>query len=66
MLRDLEKHCTSDNSWIKTVRVKLFGNSVPPKTLAQTLEEQIILADSQLCISILVGLTQDIGGLVNK
>lgn len=64
LLRDLEKHCTTDSGWLKTMRVKLFGSNQPVKTLAESLEEQIILADSQLCISILTGLTQDIGGLV--
>lgn len=63
-MRDLEKHCTNDNGWLKSVRVKLFGSNQPAKTLAESLEEQIILADSQLCTSILTGLTQDIGGLV--
>ena len=62
LLRDLEKHCTTDNGWLKSMRVKLFGSSQPAKTLAESLEEQIILADSQLCTSILTGLTQDIGG----
>ncbi|XP_063710057.1 tetratricopeptide repeat protein 39C-like isoform X2 [Culicoides brevitarsis] len=63
-LRELDKHCASENGWLKTVRVKLFGSNSPAKTLAQTLEEQIIMADSQLCSSILVGLTQDIGGMM--
>ncbi|XP_053679653.1 tetratricopeptide repeat protein 39C-like [Anopheles nili] len=63
-LRELEKHCAGDVGWLKSVRSKLFGSSEPKKSLTETLEEQIILADSQLCLAILVSLGQDIGGFV--
>ncbi|XP_021705414.1 tetratricopeptide repeat protein 39C [Aedes aegypti] len=64
LLRELEKKCAGDIGWIKTVRTKLFGSYEPQKTLASALEEQIILADTQLCLAILVSLSQDIGGFV--
>uniref|UniRef100_A0A182NQS6 Tetratricopeptide repeat protein 39C n=1 Tax=Anopheles dirus TaxID=7168 RepID=A0A182NQS6_9DIPT len=63
-LRELEKQCAGDVGWLKSVRSKLFGSSEPRKSLTETLEEQIILADSQLCLAILVSLGQDIGGFV--
>uniref|UniRef100_A0A182UCC8 Tetratricopeptide repeat protein 39C n=1 Tax=Anopheles melas TaxID=34690 RepID=A0A182UCC8_9DIPT len=63
-LRELEKQCAGDVGWLKSVRSKLFGSSEPHKSLTETLEEQIILADSQLCLTILVSLGQDIGGFV--
>ncbi|XP_058822433.1 tetratricopeptide repeat protein 39C-like [Topomyia yanbarensis] len=64
MLRELEKKCAVDIGWLRTVRTKLFGSYEPQKSLAETLEEQIILADTQLCLAILVSLSQDIGGFV--
>ncbi|XP_062712967.1 tetratricopeptide repeat protein 39C-like [Aedes albopictus] len=63
-LRELEKKCAGDIGWIKTMRTKLFGSYEPRKSLADALEEQIILADTQLCLAILVSLSQDIGGFV--
>ncbi|XP_053691214.1 tetratricopeptide repeat protein 39C-like [Sabethes cyaneus] len=64
MLRELEKKCAVDIGWLKTMRTKLFGSYEQPKSLAASLEEQIILADTQLCLAILVSLSQDIGGFV--
>ncbi|XP_055638379.1 tetratricopeptide repeat protein 39C-like [Toxorhynchites rutilus septentrionalis] len=64
MLRELEKMCAGDIGWLKSMRTKLFGADEPRKSLADALEEQIILADTQLCLAILVSLSQDIGGFV--
>ncbi|XP_055607768.1 tetratricopeptide repeat protein 39C-like [Uranotaenia lowii] len=64
LLRELEKTCAGDIGWLKTVRTKLFGSYGPQKTLTDSLEEQIILADTQLCLAILVSLGQDLGGFV--
>lgn len=64
LLRELEKKCAGDIGWLKTMRTKLFGSYEPRKSLADALEEQIILADTQLCLAILVSLSQDIGGFV--
>ncbi|XP_052866017.1 tetratricopeptide repeat protein 39C-like [Anopheles cruzii] len=63
-LRELEKQCAGDVGWLKSVRSKLFGNNVTQKSLIESLEEQIILADSQLCLAILVSLSQDISGFM--
>ncbi|XP_058059382.1 tetratricopeptide repeat protein 39C-like isoform X2 [Anopheles bellator] len=63
-LRELEKQCAGDVGWLKSVRSKLFGSNVAQKTLIESLEEQIILADSQLCLAILVSLSQDISGFM--
>ncbi|XP_058445774.1 tetratricopeptide repeat protein 39C-like isoform X2 [Malaya genurostris] len=64
MLRELEKKCAVDIGWLRTMRTKLFGSYEPQKSLTETLEEQIILADTQLCLAILVSLSQDISGFV--
>uniref|UniRef100_A0AAG5D4L0 Tetratricopeptide repeat protein 39C n=1 Tax=Anopheles atroparvus TaxID=41427 RepID=A0AAG5D4L0_ANOAO len=63
-LRELEKQCAGEVGWLKSVRSKLFGPCDTRKTLTETLEEQIILADSQLCLAILVSLSQDISGFM--
>ncbi|XP_075230787.1 tetratricopeptide repeat protein 39C-like [Lycorma delicatula] len=59
-LRDIEHRCAQDIGWIKTVRNKVFGS--PEKDEAARLEEQIILADSQVCIALLTFLQQDVSG----
>ncbi|XP_062554338.1 tetratricopeptide repeat protein 39C-like [Armigeres subalbatus] len=64
MLRELEKKCAGEIGWLKTMRTKFFGSNQPRKSLTETLEDQIILADSQLCLAILVSLSQDISGFV--
>lgn len=65
LLKSLEKKCAVDVGWLKSVRSKFFGqNEVPIKSLPELLEEQIILADTQLCSAILTFLTQDFQGLV--
>lgn len=63
LLKNLEKKCAVDVGWLKSVRTKFFGqNDIPTKSLPELLEEQIILADTQLCSAILTFLTQDFGG----
>lgn len=63
LLKSLEKKCAGDVGWLKSVRSKFFGqNDEPIKSLPELLEEQIILADTQLCSAILTFLTQDFGG----
>lgn len=65
LLKSLERKCAVDVGWLKSVRSKFFGyNEVPTKSLPELLEEQIILADTQLCSAILTFLTQDLRGLV--
>ncbi|KFB43566.1 AGAP001215-PB-like protein [Anopheles sinensis] len=63
-LRELEKQCAGDVGWLKSVRSKFFGHCENRKSRTETLEEQIILADSQLCLAILVSLSQDISGFM--
>jgi hypothetical protein len=64
MLRELEQKCAGDMGWFKSFRVKIFGASAP-KPFATQVEEQIILADTQLCLAILMGISQDITGYIN-
>lgn len=64
-LREVERKCTSEDSWLKTVTYRVFGGSSSnncSKTYAEQLETQIILADSQVCIATLTFLQQDITG----
>lgn len=67
----------SSFNWLTSVRHKIFGNvttvvgdgtkilsvgTPTPKTFAQIIEEQIILADAYMSMAILTFLTQDITG----
>lgn len=68
MLKDLEQRCTANanSGWLTSLRTMVFGGgqSTPSTSLVQRLEEQIILADTQLCSAILTFLTQDISGMM--
>lgn len=61
-LKDVEKRCVAETGWLRHMIPRVFGTSEPPKPLAEQLETQIILADSQVCIGILTFLQQDISG----
>lgn len=63
-LREVERRCTADDGWLKTVTNKVFGGNGPSKKYAEQLETQIILADSQVCIATLTFLQQDITGYI--
>lgn len=64
-LRDMEKRCAQDIGWLKSVRNKVFGSdTILDHNSADKLEEQIILADSQVCVALLTFLQQDITGYV--
>ncbi|KAJ8986120.1 hypothetical protein NQ317_005590 [Molorchus minor] len=64
VLKEVEKRCCAENGWLRHVTNKMFGSSEPKpqRTLAEQLETQVILADSQVCIAILTFLQQDISG----
>lgn len=64
-LKEVEKRCATENGWMRHYAQKIFGSGSEPKkekSLADQLETQIILADSQVCIAILTFLQQDISG----
>ncbi|KAJ4443041.1 tetratricopeptide repeat protein 39C-like [Periplaneta americana] len=64
-LRDMEKRCAQDIGWLKAVRNKMFGTDSPSeRAQAEKLEEQIILADSQVCVALLTFLQQDLTSYV--
>ncbi|KAL0278367.1 UNVERIFIED_CONTAM: hypothetical protein PYX00_000203 [Menopon gallinae] len=64
-LHDIEKRCVQDVGWLKSVKNKVFGSySMSDPDLANKLEEQIILADSQVCIALLTFLQQDLTSYV--
>ncbi|KAF7270682.1 hypothetical protein GWI33_016353 [Rhynchophorus ferrugineus] len=63
VLKEVEKRCTNQNGWLKSISQKVFGGSNDnTQTLTEQLETQIILADSQVCLAILTFLQQDISG----
>ncbi|XP_074035957.1 tetratricopeptide repeat protein 39C isoform X1 [Leptinotarsa decemlineata] len=63
-LKEVEKRCATESGWLKQVSQRVFGYSdtTAAKSLADHLETQIILADSQVCLAILTFLQQDISG----
>lgn len=61
VLRDVERRCSSESGWLKSVK-KAFSSNEEPIGLCESLETQIILADSQVCLAILTFLQQDISG----
>ncbi|XP_071444935.1 tetratricopeptide repeat protein 39C-like [Hetaerina americana] len=63
-LRDMEKRCANDIGWLKVMRNKVFGSSNSNRNAAEHLEQQIILADSQVCVALLTFLQQDLSGYV--
>lgn len=67
MLRDLEKKCAPDQGWLKSIRTKLFGEQrdfVSRKSIINQLEKEIILADTLLCSSILIGISCDVSSYI--
>ncbi|XP_065341993.1 tetratricopeptide repeat protein 39C-like isoform X1 [Cloeon dipterum] len=64
VLKDMEKRCAQDMGWIKTVKNKVFGASNVNEELLNRLEEQIILADTQVCMALLTFLQHDLTGYV--
>ncbi|KAG5881848.1 hypothetical protein JTB14_017906 [Gonioctena quinquepunctata] len=67
-LKEVEKKCAMESGWLKHVSQKVFGTTETktPESLADKLEMQIILADSQVCIAILTFLQQDIAGYLKS
>ncbi|KAB0793852.1 hypothetical protein PPYR_07532 [Photinus pyralis] len=61
-LKETERRCYSDNGWMKVMKSKVFGAET---SLSDTeyLEHQIILADAQVCMAILIFLQQDVSGM---
>lgn len=67
MLREIEKKCTPDQGWFKSIRTKLFGeqrDSASRKSILDELEKEIILADTLLCSSILIGISCDVSSYI--
>ncbi|XP_019761941.1 tetratricopeptide repeat protein 39C isoform X3 [Dendroctonus ponderosae] len=63
VLKEVEKRCTAQTGWFKSISQKVFGSSIEnAQTLADQLETQIILADSQVCLAIITFLQQDLSG----
>lgn len=67
MLRELEKKCTPEQGWLKSIRTTLFGEQrdyVSRKSILNELEREIILADVLLCSSILIGVSCDVSSYI--
>lgn len=66
-LREFEKKCSPDQGWLKSIRTKLFGeqrSDVSKKSILDGLEREIILADTLLCSSILIGISGDVSSYI--
>ncbi|KAK4874861.1 hypothetical protein RN001_014221 [Aquatica leii] len=61
-LKETERRCYADNGWLKTVKSKVFGIE-SCLSVAENLENQIIIADTQVCMAILIFLQQDVSGI---
>lgn len=59
-LRETEKKCTAECGWVKSFKTKVLGSQM--ENVARTLECQIILADTQVCVAILTFLQQEFTG----
>lgn len=66
LLRELEKKCNPEQSWLKSIKTKLFGQRdyVSRKSILIELEREIILADILLCSSILIGISCDVSSYI--
>jgi hypothetical protein len=67
LLRELEKKCNPEQGWLKSITTKLFGeqrNYVSRKSILNELEREIILADTLLCSSILIGISCDVSSYI--
>lgn len=67
MLRDFEKKCTPQQGWLMSIKTKLFGEQrdfVTRKSILSELEREIILADTLLCSSILIGISCDVSSYI--
>lgn len=62
MLRETEKQCAGEMGWLKNVKTKMFGQNT--QTLADRLESQIILADTQVCVALVTFLQQEFTGFL--
>lgn len=67
LLQALERKCTPYQGWLKSIRSKLFGeqrDSMTRKSILEELEREIILADTLLCSSILIGISCDVSSYI--
>lgn len=67
MLHELEQKCSPTQSWFKSIRTKLFGDqrdNSSRKSILEELEREIILADTLLCSSIIIGISCDVSSYI--
>lgn len=67
LLRELERKCAPEQGWLQSIRTKLFGGQrdfMTRKSILKELESEIILADTLLCSSILIGISCDVSALI--
>ncbi|XP_014213926.1 tetratricopeptide repeat protein 39C-like [Copidosoma floridanum] len=64
LLRDMERECTDDIGWIKSMKTRVFGDDTSNSEYVKKLERQVVLADSQVCAALLTLLQQEITGYV--
>ncbi|XP_077287378.1 tetratricopeptide repeat protein 39C-like [Arctopsyche grandis] len=58
-IKKIEEECVTQIGWMKSFKNKIFTNHEESKSLEQTLEEKIVLADSLVCQSFLTFLHND-------
>lgn len=67
LLRELEKKCSPEQGWLKSIRSKVFGETrefLSKKSILEEIEKELILADTLLCESILIGISCDISSYI--
>lgn len=67
LLHELERKCAPDQGWLQSIRTKLFGGqrgNMTRKSILNELEKEIILADTLLCSSILIGISCDVSSYI--
>lgn len=60
-LRETEQRCANDIGWLKAMKNKVMGVETRTQTLAENLEDQIILADTQVRFVLSIFAVQGLG-----
>ncbi|XP_044016905.1 tetratricopeptide repeat protein 39C-like isoform X1 [Aphidius gifuensis] len=64
LLNETERECVDDVGWFKTVKNRVFNNDKLHDDYGKKLENQIVLADTQVCAAMLVFLQQEVSSYV--
>ncbi|XP_015590693.1 tetratricopeptide repeat protein 39C isoform X2 [Cephus cinctus] len=64
LLKEMEKECAGNIGWLKLMKSKVLGKEQTGDDFITKLEQQIVLADTQVCAAILALLQQEFSGFV--